>query len=72
MQQKKLAYPICIVSLLATIITLLYHSNLLLWFAGLSLLMFIIEACIIKEKHVDPIGINIIILIIIILFKIFV
>ena len=71
MELKKLAYPIGIVSLLATIIALLYHSNLLLWFAGLSLLMFIIEAFIIKEKHVDPIGINIIILIIIILFKIF-
>lgn len=72
MELKKLVCPIGVISLLATIVTLLCQSNLLLWFAGLSLLMFVIEAFFIKEKHADPIGIVIIILIIIILFKIFV
>ncbi len=72
MELKKLVYPAGVISLIATIIALLFHSNLLLWFAVISLFMFVIEAFFIKEKHSDPVGIIIIVLIIIILFKIFV
>jgi hypothetical protein len=71
MKLKKLVYPIGVIFLLATIVTLLSYSNLTLLFAVISLAMFIVEAFFIKEKHADPIGIVIIILIIIILFKIF-
>lgn len=72
MEFKKLFYPVGIILLMATIVALLSYSSLVLWFAVPSLLMFLIEAFFIKEKHADPIGIIVIILFIIILFKIFV
>lgn len=72
MKLKKLVYPAGMLSLIATVIALLHQSDLLLYIASFSLLMFAIEAFFIKEKHADPIGIIIIILTIIILFKVFV
>lgn len=57
--------------LLATIIALLNSHILTIYFAITSLIFFLIEAIFIKKKHIDQVGVVIIVLIMIILFKIF-
>lgn len=68
---KPLVYLTGAFFLLATIIALLNNHVWTIYFAITALIFFLIEAIFIKRKHLDPIGIIIIVLIIIILFKIF-